>query len=116
MAFLDNGGSFTQIAVPGTFFTEALSINDAGQIVGEFILSIESIAGTHHGFLDNRGIFIQIDAPGAVTGAGNSTIASGINDAGQIVGSVNFGHGFLATPIPEPITSFFLASDWQDLA
>jgi probable HAF family extracellular repeat protein len=51
--------------------------------------------------------FTQLDVPGAY----NGTSASGINDAGQIVGS--FGdstgqHGFLATPnaapTPEPAT------------
>jgi probable HAF family extracellular repeat protein len=69
--------SFTQIDVPGAFFTEAFGINDAGQIVGDFGI----IAGGTHGFLDTGGSFTQIDVPGA-----GVTEAHGINDAGQIVG------------------------------
>ena len=34
--FLDTGGSFTQIDVPGAISTQAFGINDAGQIVGVF--------------------------------------------------------------------------------
>jgi probable HAF family extracellular repeat protein len=34
--FLDTGGSFTQIDVPGAKVTLARGINDAGQIVGTF--------------------------------------------------------------------------------
>ena len=45
--FLDTGGSFTQLDVPGGFGTQALGINDAGQIVGFF----ESSFSVDHGFL-----------------------------------------------------------------
>jgi probable HAF family extracellular repeat protein len=99
--FLDTGGSFTQIDVPGASRTTAFGINDAGQIVGGFTDS----TGTH-GFLDTGGNFTQIDLPGA-----SDTEAFGINDAGQIVGitgpfpDITGSHGFAATPIstaPEP--------------
>jgi hypothetical protein len=92
--FLDVGGTFTQIAVPGA--TSASGINDAGQIVGT--------ANGHGYLLDSDGTFIQIDVPGAI-----ATNASGINDAGQIVGTFfdarSVQHGFLATQVsevPEP--------------
>ena len=74
--FLDTGGSFTPIDVPGAFSTRAHGINDAGQIVGSF-----SDSTGVHGFLDTGGSFTPIDVPGAI-----STDALGINDAGQIVG------------------------------
>ena len=45
--FLDIGGSFTPVDVPGSTFTEALGINDRGQIVGFFGDS----TGHTHGFL-----------------------------------------------------------------
>src|SRR5438309_1251631 len=54
--FLDTGGSFTQIDVPGAFGTAALGINDTGQIVGRFSVRFE---GTH-GFLDTGGSFTEI--------------------------------------------------------
>ena len=81
----------------------ASDIDDAGQIVGYFGDS----AGTH-GFVYTGGSFTTLDAPGAAPPVG--TLAFGINDAGQIVGSFFFleepglrlvGPGFLATPIPE---------------
>ena len=49
-----------------------------------------------HGFVDTMGTFITIDVPGADPGR---TTASGINNAGQIVGSFTNAtgtHGFLA--------------------
>jgi probable HAF family extracellular repeat protein len=55
--------------------------------------------------------FTQIDVPGATI-----TLARGINDAGQIVGSFSDStgtHGFLATPtaapVPEPSTLTLLS-------
>src|ERR1700730_15243843 len=88
--FLDTGGNFTQIDVPGATSTFANGINGAGQIVGRFN---NSVGG--HGFLDTGGSFTQIDVPGA-----NATSANGINGAGQIVGlfdNTTGVHGFLDT-------------------
>src|SRR5213593_2462215 len=82
--------TFSTIDVPGAFSTEALGINNAGQIVGFFK---DNIGSGQHGFLYDRGTFTTIDVPGA-----DSTIALGINNARQIVGktSNNTGiHGFL---------------------
>jgi uncharacterized membrane protein len=90
--FLDTGGRFTQIDVPRASSTFANSINNAGQIVGNFTDS----ANGGHGFLDTGGSFTQIDVPGAT-----STSAQGINGAGQIVGyffdGPNASHSFLDT-------------------
>jgi len=83
--------TFTQLDVPGATRTVATGINDAGQIVGLFIIS----STVEHGFLCTGGGFTQLDVPGATF-----TSASGINDAGQIVGSFGIGtsfHGFLDT-------------------
>jgi hypothetical protein len=53
-----------------------------------------------HGFLlDVDGSYTALDVPGAI----QTTVASGINNAGVIVGywyDVSFPHGFLATPAP----------------
>src|SRR5216684_1008458 len=58
-SFLDTGGSFSQLHVPGP----PLGINDAGQIVGTFVIS----NGPAHGFLDIGGSFTQLDVPGAIS-------------------------------------------------
>ena len=72
--------------------TEAVGINDAGQIVGVYFDS----SGAQHGFLDSGGTYTTLNDP--VSGA-YDTVATGINDAGQIVGnytdSSGTPHGFL---------------------
>ncbi len=75
-AAFGSGFTFSTIDVPGAQETEAHGINDAGQIVGDFVDN----AGLH-GFLYDRGTFTTIDVPGA-----QSTQAFGINDSGHIVG------------------------------
>jgi probable HAF family extracellular repeat protein len=76
--FLDVGGTFTTIDVPGATYTQASGINNAGQIVGGFFDS----NGISHGFLKVGGTFRTIDAPGATLAFASGTIATGINDAG----------------------------------
>jgi probable HAF family extracellular repeat protein len=93
--FLDVGGSFTTIDVPGATSTSAFGINDSGQIMGIFF----DTTGTSHGFLlDTSGSITTIDVPGA---SGRETFARGINNSGQIVGYFGMfptgGHGFLYT-------------------
>jgi probable HAF family extracellular repeat protein len=81
--------AYTAIDVPGAFYTFAAGINNAGQIVGEYI----DDRGTH-GFMLTEGRFTTLDAPGATF-----TQAWRINDSGQIVGEYigtnTQGKGFL---------------------
>ncbi len=81
------GGSFTLIggtyasfnysgAAPGQTF--ALGVNSGGEISGWY----NDTSGVSHGFLLSGGTYTSIDPPGSV-----GTIAIGINDAGDIVGS-----------------------------
>src|SRR5262249_49936378 len=107
--YLETGGVFTTIAVPGATSTWATGINDAGQIVGVF----SNVSG-EHGFLYTGGVFTTIDFP---TSPGTSSVAIpfGINNAGQIVGNFAVGrvvHGFLATPtsVPELGSMFLMVS------
>jgi uncharacterized membrane protein len=83
---LDPGG------VLGADFSDALAINDRGQIVGEYIDDL----GNDHGFLRSEGVLTTIDFPGAII-----TDASDINNSGSIVGdfmdSAGVFHGFLLT-------------------
>ena len=72
--FLDSGGSFTRIDVPGVMHsTAATGINNRSQIVG--------YSDMKDGFLDTGGSFTTIDVPDS-----NYTFPFGINGAGQIVG------------------------------
>jgi uncharacterized membrane protein len=89
------GLSFTTIDVPfsGVSETQAIGINNRGQIVGFYNDSTGM-----HGFVDDNGRFdaINVPIPGAI-----GTELDGVNDRGQIVGAyVDAGgiHGFLAGP------------------
>jgi probable HAF family extracellular repeat protein len=81
---------FTTIDVPGATSTlGAFGINNAGQIVGEYMAG-----GKVHGFLDIGGTSITLDVTGDKFAG-----AFGINASGQIVGQYqdasNGVHGFL---------------------
>jgi hypothetical protein len=80
---------YTPIDVPGSGYTIALSINDAGQIVGQFGPGSFRNA-PYHGFLFSGGGYMQLDLPGSVVG----TAPAGINASGQIVGTYGLS-GFL---------------------
>src|SRR5262249_8407228 len=81
---------------------EADGINNQGQIVGTY----HDLAG-YHGFVYDGRHFTTLNVDGA-----KDTFATGINDAGQVVGwyavvdATAHYHGFLATPltVPEPAT------------
>jgi probable HAF family extracellular repeat protein len=70
--------SFCQLDYPGATGTNILGINNLGQMVGMFTTP----TGTY-GFLYDRGTF---SPPLTYPGAGNFTVANGINDRGEIVG------------------------------
>ena len=70
---------------PGATFTMPLGLNDKGQIAGYY----DDAAGIH-GYVETTGAFSIIDVPGSsgvyTTGPGVETIATGINNAGQVAG------------------------------
>jgi probable HAF family extracellular repeat protein len=73
--------------------TQALGINDLGQIVGVFVDG----EGASHGFILQNGEFRRIDHPKG------QTTCYGINDLSQVVGilidSNGRSHGFVTSPI-----------------
>jgi PEP-CTERM motif len=102
-AFEDIGGTVTSFQAFGSTSTQALGINDLGEIVGDYV----DAGGVMHGFLDDAGAFSTIDPLGSA-----GTTANGINDKGQIVGFYVLGDntvGFLAQA-PEPATLLVLGS------
>jgi len=68
-----------QLDYPGSISTNLYSINDAGDIVGDFTTD----GTTWHSFLLSGGNYTVIDAPFPGT---TSTTATGINNHRQIVG------------------------------
>jgi probable HAF family extracellular repeat protein len=91
---LDEDHGFRKIRLGAGTNTQALGINQDGQVVGSFVDG----AGTMHGFVWSHGRTRQIDDPNH--GAGG-TLVNGLNDRGQLVGFYvdNAGntHGFLAS-------------------
>lgn len=93
--FVLQNGAFTQIDFPAAQWTKALGINDNGDIVGYYA---DGTTAFLHGFLFSKGVYTTLDPPDSVVG---ETIASGINNIGQIVGYYDGAdgnqHGFLWT-------------------
>jgi hypothetical protein len=99
--FLLNGTTLTTLRFPGSSFTQALGLNNEGQVVGDYVDG----NGVMHGFLFDGMNYFSIDPPGST-----ATTINGINDQGQIVGFfVDPGNtiGFEANPTPEPLTFGF---------
>src|SRR5580658_306962 len=83
-AWADTVYSVMPFEVPGSApWTQAVGINDSGQIVGLY-----DTLTAEYGFLYAGGAFTTISVPGAQT-----TDATGINDRGQVVGVYEYDVG-----------------------
>src|SRR5204863_7137588 len=97
--FLYSGGIYTTLDDPlATGGTFATGINNAGEVVGYYF---DYGDPKTHGFLYSDGIYTTLDDPSATVGSAfgsGSTVANGIDDAGDIVGyytdSTGLNHGF----------------------
>jgi uncharacterized membrane protein len=78
--FRDRKGKYTLLDFPNANLTEAIGINDDGQVVGDYR---DSSSGKFHGFFWDAGLFLTIDVPFPEAAA---TAPTGINNVGQIVG------------------------------
>src|SRR4051794_23227682 len=103
--------SFVSFDVSGAMKTEALGLNENGRVVGFYV----DASGVKHAFIDNGGVITTFDDPaGSSTAAHNeivngqtvvvidgNTVATGINNPGQIVGfffnATDHAQGFLDT-------------------
>jgi hypothetical protein len=100
LGFLDQDGVISTLDPFGSAFTQALGVNDLGEIVGFYT----DADGNQHGYIDNDGVFTSFDPPGSA-----STTINGLNDKGDIVGfytnpASDSVIGFVGTPVPEPST------------
>jgi probable HAF family extracellular repeat protein len=77
--FRDKKGQYTLLDFPGAILTEAVGINDNGQVVGDY----RDSEGRFHGFFWDAGLFLTFDVPFPEA---TSTGPNGINNVGQIVG------------------------------
>jgi hypothetical protein len=102
--FLLNFGTLTTLDYPGANFTQALGLNNNGQVVG--VYSTNSGSPPMHGFIYNIALnhFRTVDDPNGVNAGSSTTTINGINNKSQIVGfyvdSVGNTDGFVGTPIP----------------
>jgi probable HAF family extracellular repeat protein len=106
--FLLSAGKLTTLSFPGATVTEALGLNNLGQVVGSYTDAM----GNVHGFIYSNGVFTALNVPGAP-----DTIVNGINNFGIIVGFTqqspngNTAVGFVGAPlvVPEPSLLSLLA-------
>lgn len=90
-AYSQAGGAFTNVnsLLPANDGSQAVGINNAGNIVGFYLIGADSI-----GFLDAGGTISTIDPFGSAF-----TQALGINNSGEIVGiyldPMGFQHGYV---------------------
>ncbi len=76
----------TDLGTLGGNFSQALSINDSGQVVG----NANTSGGDEHAFLYSGGVMKDLGTLG-----GTNSLALAINDSGQIVGSASLANGDL---------------------
>jgi uncharacterized membrane protein len=75
--FLLDRGRYVRLDFPGSVSSQALDINDRGQVSGDY----QDADGVFHGYVWERGRFRTVDGPRA-----GGTGAGGINNRGQILG------------------------------
>jgi PEP-CTERM motif len=109
--YLDAGGTITTIDPFGSTFTQALGVNNSGEIVGFYV---DPTTGLQDGYIDNGGVFTSFDPYGSV-----STTINGVNNLGDIVGFYTTASdtvvGFVGTPVPEPSTWAMLLAGFAGL-
>jgi probable HAF family extracellular repeat protein len=111
-AFLYGNGTMTDLGTLGGDSSHAYGINASGQVVGDAYTGL----GYDHPFLYSNGTMTDLTSLIDPIPGWTLLRATAINDRGQIVckgqgtiGSYEFSHAFLLTPIPEPSTLALLS-------
>lgn len=82
--FIDNGGVFTTIDPPGSELLGSLYVNASGEAAGDYYNGT-----TYVGFTEVGGVYTTLTPKNAF-----QTLVTGINDAGDVYGEINFS-GFV---------------------
>jgi len=108
-AFIWESGTWTDLGTFGGTDCEALGINDSGDVVG----SAQTTLGATHAFLWRNGVKIDLNSATLPYADWTElTVASAVNNSGQIVGWGTANgqiSAFVLTPIPEPSTLLLVA-------
>lgn len=92
--FWDTQHGFLDIGTLGGYFTRVCDMNDLGQIVGESECANSSLVNEQkerHAFMWQDGFITDLGAlPGDLGIPGDQSIATGINNFGEIIGMSNF--------------------------
>ena len=104
-AVLFSGGKVQNLgAIPGDTGSQAIALNAFGVVVGESFT--DGFIPIPRAFVYADGTMRDLTSLLDASGTGWSlTSATGVNDAGQIVGTGSIGgqvHAFVLTPVPEP--------------
>jgi len=104
-SFLYDNGTMIDLGVPSTE-SQAQDINDAGQVVG--LMRVESGATNpfaNRGYIYENGVVTNLNTLIPAGSGLTITIANGVNNAGQIVGTAvdaaGRSHAVVLTPIPD---------------
>jgi len=120
-AFLYDNGKMIDLGALGEGYSYGLAINNLGQVVGYSTLTPLDLEYEQHAFLYTDGRMLDLNTLIDPDSGWILLEATGINDAGQIVGNGLFDgqyHAFLLTPtangydlssVPEPATLPILA-------
>jgi probable HAF family extracellular repeat protein len=98
-AFLFSGGSMQDLGTIGTPYydynpsSQAMGINDSGQIAGYSDLNAGSAGILNHAFLYGGGSGLVLQDLGTLGGVSGASEAFGINDSGQVVGFTSISGG-----------------------
>jgi len=121
--FVYNGGTYITLNAPdaqtdmsGYGGTHATGVNDSGLVTGYFYSNFNGHGPSNHGYSYDGTTYNIIDVPGVSNNySDEGTIASGINNRGQVAGTFQNAtgyHGFVATPsaVPTPSTIWLFGS------
>jgi hypothetical protein len=87
-AFVESGGVYTTLVPPGPndLYMIAIGINNSGEV----LCYSEANTGPNQYYVESQGVYTPINFPGAT-----STVATGINNLGQVVGYYNNNQSFI---------------------
>jgi hypothetical protein len=111
LGFLDHNNTITSFAMPGASVTQPLGINNLGEIVGDYV---PTSSAYELPFAKIGSLYTLLEVPASVFANPTVTDATGVNDAGVIVGysglqDGSLTSGYVATPVTDAPLDIALA-------